>query len=127
MSASRIALVTILLGVTGIVGPSPGAGQEEGRQGQAARLAVQNRSADGVRVYVLQAGHMVPVGMVGSAADSTLAITPAFVSSGEEVQIVAERVGGGSWYKSQPVRLRPAGSLTLAIPENLEGASVSVG
>lgn len=127
MSARRIALVTILLGVIGAGAPSPGAGQQEGQQGQAAHLAVQNRSAERVRVYVLQAGHMVPVGMVESAGDSTLSIPPAFLSSGEQVQLVAERVGGGSWYKSGPLTIGASSRVALRIAEDIARSSVSVG
>jgi hypothetical protein len=125
MSARAIALVTVLLGVTGLFRPAPGTAQQEGQRGQAA-LTVQNHAPASVRVYVLQAGHMVPAGTVDAGADEALSIPPAFLESDEPIRLLAERIGGDSWYESDPVRIRSSSRVSLSVAEAIERSSVSV-
>ena len=125
MSSSRVALAAVLLGVSGLFAPAPGMAQE-GPQEEGARLTVQNDAPGIVRVYVLQAGHMAPVGTVEASRDTTLTIPAPFVEAAEEVQLVAEPVGGESWFMSEPVEVRASSRVALNVSANIAGSSVSV-
>jgi hypothetical protein len=127
MSACRTALAAVLLGVSGLFVTAPGAaGQQEGPQGDGVSLTVRNEANDLVRVYVLQAGHMVPIGTVQASADTTLTIQPSFLESGEEIQLMAEPVGGTTFYRSDPVAVRASSRVALSVSADVEGSSVEV-
>lgn len=126
MSSTRIALAAVLLGVSGLFVPTPGLALQEGRQGDGARLTVQNEAPETVRVYVLQAGHMAPVGTVQASGDTTLTIPSPFLEPGQEIQLLAEPIGGDTWYRSDPVAVRASGRVALRVSADVEGSSVSV-
>ncbi|MGE0159869.1 MAG: hypothetical protein AB7T31_10705 [Gemmatimonadales bacterium] len=127
MRARSIALATVLLGGTGLVAPAPGAAQQsqEGRQAQAITVAVHNRFPSSVRVYALQAGHMVPIGTVERASDATLSIPAAFAESAEPLQLVVDPLEGEGWYESEPLASRSSGQLDLTVAETLDRSTAS--
>lgn len=131
MSARRLAQLTVLLGwsvLGALAGPAASA-QEATRSaasGESVSVRVRNQSSSYVRVYVLQGGHMVPLGLVESRAEATLEIPPAFFQSAAGIQLIAERVSASGWYKSDPVTVRPPRGVTLTVQEDIARSSVSV-
>ena len=100
---------------------------QEGPRGRAVDLAVENRAAMPARVYVLQAGHMVPLGLVEGGASDRLVLPALFVESGEPMQLVADLIGtGGGWYASDPVSVGPTATVELTIERDPAGVVVAV-
>ena len=126
MSARRIALLTVLLGLLPTAAALAQQAAPSGDQGETVRVAVDNRAAGDVRVYALQDGHMVPLGLVPSRTSSTLVIPHGFLRGESGIQLVAERIGGSAWYKSDPIDVRPPRELALTVQEEIQRSTVSV-
>ena len=126
MSASRVALLSVLLGASvALATPVHGVAQE-GPEGQKVQVVTHNRSSGKVWVYVLQEGHMIPLGLVDAMGNATLSIPPAYAHSGMEIQLVADPLGSAAWFKSDPVRIRDGqSSLAFTIASDLHSSSVS--
>lgn len=126
MSARRLALLPILLGVSvALAAPTHGAAQE-GPDGPNVHVAVQNRTSGNVRVYALQNGHMVPLGLVAGAGHQTFALPPGFDLSDEGIQLLADPLGSTDWYKSDPVTVHAGGAVDFTIASSLTQSKVSV-
>ncbi len=126
MSARRLALLPILLGASvALATPTHGVAQE-GSEGQNVHVSVQNRMSGSVRVYVLQQGHMVPLGLVAGAGHETFALPPGFKLSDEGIQLLADPLGSTDWYKSDPVTVHPGGAVDFTVANSLDKSSVSV-
>jgi hypothetical protein len=131
MSARKLAHLTVLLGIS-VLGTLVAAGAlaqqtaQSSESGESVTVRVRNQASGDVRVYVLQGGHMVPLGLVRGGAESTLEIPPAFLRSDAAIQLVAERLGASGWYKSDPVTVRPPRALAFTVPEDVGRSSVSV-
>lgn len=125
MSAIRLALVSVLLlaGV-GLASPAQG-GVHEDRQTAAVTVHVENRAATDAHVYVLQQGHMVPIGFVEAGESATLTAPWAAVESGREIRLVADAVASTQWFQSEPVGIEPDDEVDFLIARDLEGSSVS--
>ena len=115
VSARRLALLSVLVGVASAGAPPVRGLAQEGPAGPSVDVSVQNRSDTAARVYVLQKGHMVPVGLVEGGAAETLALPPLFAETEEPIQLIADLLGRTGWYKSEPVPLGPAGTLEMVI------------
>lgn len=127
MSARRIALLSVLLGLAVTLATPPQVVGQEGPAGQAVDVVVQNRTSWDVRVYALQEGHMVPLGLVTDMARATYPLPQAFMQAGEPIHLVADPIEPTTWYKSDPVRVRPAQGIEFTIESDLDRSTVSVG
>ena len=124
MSAFRNVLVAVLLGVTAAAAaPTSGVAQE----GPTADVVVTNSGDSGVHVYVLQEGHMVPVGFLEAGATETLDVPPVFLETGEPVQLLADRVQSTEWFKSEPVAVEAGSEIRLTVEPAIDRSSVTVG
>lgn len=128
MSASRLALVSVLLvALAGLASPVHGAVEaEEDRQGAMVTVNVENRADTDAHVYALQDGHMVPIGFVEAGGNATLTVPSAAVESGEGIQLVADAVASPEWYQSDPVPIEPEDEVDFTIASDLENSTVEV-
>ena len=129
MSASKLALLPILLGASiALATPAQGVAQE-GQQGQTTfSVVAHNRETGKVWVYVLQGGHQIPLGLVDGMGSATLSIPAPYAKTGDEIRLLADPLDSTDWYKSEPVTLSGAKrTLTLDIAAQLDHSSVSTG
>lgn len=126
MSASRIAIALVLLGTSVAFGtPMRGVAQED-EQGPTVEVAVQNDAVSGAHVYVLQEGHLVPLGFVEAAGNETFTIPPVLVGTAEPIHLVADALRSTDWYKSDAVAVRPGNALAFTIARDLNRSTVTV-
>jgi len=126
MSARKLALLPVLLGASvALATPTHGAAQE-GPEGQNVNVSVQNRMSGDVRVYVLQHGHMVPLGLVAGAGHQTFKLPPGFKPSDEGIQLLADPLASTDWYESDPLTIHQGGVVDFTIASSLDQSSVSV-
>jgi hypothetical protein len=124
MSASRIALLSVLLGTSAALAtPARGIAQE-GSQGPTVNVVVQNHSSSHVRVYVLQDAHMVPLGLVDGMGSSTLPVPPEFMQSDQPIQLIADPIEGSGWYKSGTLAVTPMDELDLTVESDVARSTV---
>lgn len=125
MMAIRLALLPVLLGASvALAAPTHGYVQE-GPDGQTVQVAVRNEANDNVRVYVLQDGRMIPLGLVNGAGSETFAMPPGF-SKSEGIQLIADPLDSNDWYKSDRVAIGSASEVDFTIASALHRSSVSV-
>lgn len=123
-SMLRVALLFVLLGAPiALTTPVQGSGQE-GSQRQGVDVAVQNHTDLPTRVYVLQHGHMVPVGLVEAKASETMALPDFFAQSEEPVKLVADLIGADRWHESDLVAFQAPTTLHFNIEDNLARSTV---
>ena len=126
MSASRLALVSVLLlAGLGLASPAQGVVHED-HQRPAVTVHVENRAATDAHVYVLQQGHMVPIGFVEAGESATLTAPWAAVESDPEIRLVADAVTSSEWFQSEAVGVEPDDEVDFLIARDLDGSSVSV-
>lgn len=126
MSAIRTALVPVLLGVlVAAAVPTHGAAQE-GQRGSTADVVVSNRASSGTHVYLLQEGHMVPLGFLDAGATETLSIPPIFVESGEAIRLLADPIEATEWFESEPLAVRSGNEIRLTVEPDFERSTVAV-
>ena len=131
MRVMRLAFLPILLGATlGLPASSwatpMGAAAQVGQEGPTVSVAVENRADTGTHVYVLQEGHMVPLGFVEAGASETLTIPPAAIESSPEIQLVADAVASTDWYQSDPVSIEGGSEVAFTIESELDRSTVTV-
>lgn len=126
MRAIRTALMPVLLGAVATMTMPMGGAAQEGQQGPSVSVAAENRASAGVHVYVIQGGHMVPLGFLEPAASEILTIPAAVIESGEPVQLVADLLQSTEWYKSDPVTVSPETELDLTIESEVDRSTVSL-
>jgi hypothetical protein len=129
MRASMIALLSVLLGMPlSLAVPAPGAGKEASKEESELRAAVmaENNTTHDVWVYLLQGGHMVPLGLVPSMGDVTLSITSSLLESGEPVHFIADPLGTTDWHKSEPVSVGAGDTVLFVIEPDLASSTISV-
>ncbi|MDX1567734.1 MAG: hypothetical protein R3223_08025 [Longimicrobiales bacterium] len=126
MRAIRLAIVPVLLGVAAVLAkPSDGVAQAS-QEGPTVSVTAENRASAGAHVYVIQEGHMVPLGFLEPGASGTLTIPTAVVESGEAIELVADLLQTADWYKSEPVTVRPETELVFTIESPVDRSTVSV-
>jgi len=131
MRATRLAFLPILLGATvGLSAPAcatpMGAAAQVGQEGPTVSVAVENRADTGTHVYVLQEGHMVPLGYVEAGASETLTVPPAAIESGQGIRLVADAVASTDWYQSDPVSIDTGSEVAFTIESDLDRSTVTV-
>lgn len=126
MSALRIALVPLLLGVGATMAMPVDGTAQEGRQGPTVTVVAENQASVGAHVYVIQRGHMVHLGFVEPGAGETLTIPSAAIQSEEPIQLVADLLRTPDWYKSDPVTVRSGAELAFTIESEVDRSTVSV-
>lgn len=130
MRAIRLAFLPILLGTTvGLSAPAcatPMGAAQVGQEGPTVSVAVENRADTGTHVYVLQEGHMVPLGYVEAGASETLTVPPAAIESGQGIQLVADAVASTDWYRSDPVSVDAGSEVAFTIESALDRSTVTV-
>ena len=120
----RSALLSILLvAPIALTSPAHVLGQE-GPRSRGVDVAVANQTDALARVYVIQNGHMVPMGMVGGTANGTLRLPRFLVGSAEPVRLVADLIGSERWHESDPVSVQHPTTLKFTIDRNLARSTV---
>lgn len=127
MSASRVVLMAVLLGASAALAAPTGGAAQEGRQGPAVDVVAENRANTGAHVFVLQGGHMVPLGFVDAGERETWAIPPAAVEPGEPIRLLADPLDTAEWYESDAISVRQGTEVGFTIESDLERSSVSIG
>jgi hypothetical protein len=127
MRAVNAALLSILLGMT-LASALPGraAAQQEGEDGMV-EVVARNETSFDVRVYLLQKGAMVPLGLVPSGGTANLSVPVTLARLEEPLQLVADLIGSPAWHKSDPVIAHPATEIEFTIGADLDRSTVVVG
>lgn len=120
----KSALLSILLvAPIALTSPARVLGQE-GPQSRAVDVAVANHTDAPTQVYVIQNGHMVPMGLVGGMANETLRLPRFLVGSAEPIRLVADLIGTERWHESDPVSVQRPTMLEFTIDRNLARSTV---
>jgi hypothetical protein len=105
--------------------PVPGSGQ--GAPDQPVQIVIQNHAYLDMHVYVVDWGGAVqPLGMVLGFTTDTLDLRPPYVGSAQEIQFLADPIGGLGSYVSDPVVVDPGDEVDLQIQNNLNLSSLSL-
>lgn len=116
-------LSVLLVAPIALASPARVHGQEASRS-QGVDVAVTNQTDALTRVYVIQRGHMVPMGLVGGMTSETLRLPRFLVGSAEPVRLVADLIGSERWHESEPVSVQHPTTLKFTIDRNLARSTV---
>lgn len=127
MSATKLALLPILLGGSiALATPVRGAAQEGPQGAMTIQVVAHNQTSGKVRVYVHQGGQLLPLGLVDGMANATLSVPNSLVRVGREIELEADPLESNDWFKSDPVRIgADTHVLTFTIAAELDHSSVS--
>lgn len=94
-------------------------------QDSTAEIVAENRMDRPVRVYVLQEGHMVPLGLVSAEERARLVLPSFFVDPNEPVRLVLDALRAPDWSMTDPVTTRSGQEIDLIIASDLADSTVS--
>jgi hypothetical protein len=125
MSARKIGLLSVLLLMSACAGSGAGGSQGPSPEGMVP-VAVQNGSNSSVRIYAVQGGHMVPLGLAAGMGGTTLSLPGQFLEAGTPVELVADVIGGAGWHKMAPVSVGPSSRIEVFVGNPIERSTVTV-
>lgn len=127
MSMRTLTILSLLLAASAWPGTAVVSSAQSQESVESVHVAVENRNASDVRVYVLLEGHMAPAGLVPGAGAATLTVPPFFARSDEPIRLVLDELAGSGWTRTDPVDIDPGSEITLTIESDLPGSTVSTG
>lgn len=89
-------------------------------------VRVENQNWSDMVVYVVQGSMRMRLGTVTSMRSVTFRVPHVFQGNGGEIRLLADPIGSGETYLSDPVRLRDGEQLSLSVQNSLQLSNIAV-